>query len=253
MPRFQCPQTNSLRATGALGPPSQEAAKQLRPRGGKPEGQTPAEPAHRPHPAPAVHATAAPRAPPHARNCSRLPRFRPSRSSPAPASLCHPYSRPASRRGSCILSRTPGHGRGPEVPARRPAAGHRRLRPPYPPGDASRRRGGLRGSWQLRAATSEFGSARLARAGPRRPRPLRGGECVTVGNMFSEVYFQNTSNDYFSFPRLLCMQDVEAAVTSAGLAFRNLGPSSNLLWQEARSRPGSRELEYPGFYCILYF
>ncbi|XP_032185591.1 uncharacterized protein LOC116582278 [Mustela erminea] len=177
-----------------------------------------------------------------------------------------PAAAPPPRRLSATLTPVRPPGEDPVSPAelpdtavapRFPPGGRQRVSggcaPPYPAGDASRRRGGLRGSWQLRAASSEFGSARLARAALRRPRPLRGGECVTVGNMFSEVYFLNTSNDYFSFPRLLCMQDVEAAVTSAGLAFRKLGPTSNLLRQEARSRPGSRELEYPGFYCILYF
>lgn len=49
---------------------------QLRPRGGKPEGQAPAEPAHRSGPAPAVHARAASGAPPHASKCPPLPRSR---------------------------------------------------------------------------------------------------------------------------------------------------------------------------------
>lgn len=85
----------------------------------------------------------------------------PRRSSPG-ATRFHPYSRLASR----IAHPIPGGGCGPEPPARRAAAGHRQLRRLHLAGDASWRRGGRSGSWQLRAKSYEFASSAPPVRGP---------------------------------------------------------------------------------------
>lgn len=72
------------------------------------------------------------------------------------------------------------------------------------------------------AGTSGPGSCALRPWGSA-PPPPPSGECVAVGNVLSEVYFRNTSSDYFNFPHLLYTQVVEEIASFfCGTSFRNL-------------------------------